>query len=345
VLLAELSNLSGVSGDEARVRRAIIEQLQGQPLDIAVDRIGNLLVRREGPRDGPRVMLAAHMDEVGLMVMAVENSGHLKFKAVGGIDARVLVAKRVFVGPRGVPGVIGAKAVHLQKPGERKKPYEEDQLYIDIGAGSREEAEKHVNPGDYVSFDAACVPLGEGRLRGKAFDDRAGCAVLLELLLDRECPAFDAAFTVQEEVGGRGAIVAAYSLQPARALVLEGTAAADTPGIDPDQSSTILGNGPAISIMDRSVIVDRGMMKELIEAAGSAGVPWQFRRFTGGGTDAGPISLAREGVKAAVVSVPCRYIHSPHSVLQESDLHATTALVKEWLIRSQNVEYRIKNTE
>lgn len=331
MFLETLSNLPGVSGDEGRVRRAISEMLQDQPLQLKTDSIGNLFVRKGDLAKGPRVMLSAHMDEVGLMVMAVEKSGHLKFRPVGTIDERVLAAKQVRVGPEGIPGVIGAKAVHLQKPGERQKPYEADQLTIDIGARSKEEAERYVQVGDYVSFDSSFIPLGEGYFRGKAFDDRAGCAVLLELLMDRDVPPFDAVFTVQEEVGSRGALVAAYHLQPQRALVLEGTVAADTPGTDHEQSSTVLGDGPAISIMDRSVIVDREMLRELIHTAETANIPYQFRRFTGGGTDAGAIALTREGVKAALVSVPCRYIHSPYSVLKESDFHGTVALVRSWL--------------
>lgn len=331
MFLAQLADLPGVSGDEGAVRRAIIDILKDHPVQVTTDSLGNVLVRKEGRGARSGVMLAAHMDEVGLMVVSIEKSGHLKFKPVGGIDSRVLVAKAVKIGPQGIPGVIGVKAIHLQKEDERKKPFEVDQLYIDIGARDKEEAEKHVKVGAYVSFDASCLPFGDGCLRGKAFDDRAGCAVLLELLLDRDGPGFDAAFTVQEEVGLRGALVAAYALKPQRALALEGTAAADTPGTDREKSSTVLGAGPAVSVMDRSVIVDREILEQLIKAAENSGLPFQFRRFTGGGTDAGAIALTREGVKAGVVAVPCRYIHSPLSVLKESDLTGAVHLVRAWL--------------
>jgi endoglucanase len=334
VLLAELANLPGVSGGEKRVRQAIVEALAGCPVEMRTDNIGNLLVRK-GPRRSPHVMLAAHMDEVGLMVVAIEKSGHLKFKPVGGIDSRVLAAKRVRVGAAAVPGVIGAKAVHLQKDDDRKKPYEIEDLFIDIGAAGKEEAEALVKIGDYATFDTAATPIGSGFWRGKAFDDRAGCAVLLQLLRDPELTGFSAVFTVQEEIGSRGAITASYALQPDRALIIETTAAADTPGTGEDFSSTVLGAGPALSVMDRSVIVDREMLTELIATAREAGLPFQFRRFTGGGTDAGAVALAGEGVKTAVVSTPCRYIHSPHSILKESDLQATAALVKAWLLRGE----------
>ncbi len=332
MLLEKLSNLPGVSGNEKAVREAIIEQLQGHALEWQTDTLGNLLVRKKGSGSGSRrVMLAAHMDEVGLMVTSIEKSGHLKFRPVGGIDSRVLVSKRVRVGDDRIPGVIGSKAIHLQKPEERLKPFELDQLYIDIGARNKDEAEKHVQIGTYVSFDTACTPFGDGCLRGKAFDDRAGCAVLLELLLEKGGPAFDAAFTVQEEVGLRGARVASYTLQPQYALAVEATAAADTPDTEKERSATMLGSGPAISFMDRSIIVNREIFRGLIEAGEKAKIPFQFRRFTGGGTDAGAIALSREGVKAGVVAVPCRYIHSPCSVLKKSDLQHTVSLVRAWL--------------
>ena len=234
--------------------------------------------------------------------------------------------KRVRVGREGIPGVIGVKAIHLQKPDERKKPFKEDQLYIDIGAKNKEEAEKHVSIGSYAAFDTECLSFGEGCFRGKAFDDRAGCAVLLELLRGKNS-LFDAAFTVQEEVGLRGAGVASYTLAPSSPRG-GGDHRADT---KKEQSAAVLGKGPALSFMDRTLIVDRGILQSLIEAGERTQVPFQFRRATAGGTDAGAIALSREGVKAGVVAVPCRYIHSPCSVLKESDLQDTVSLVRAWL--------------
>lgn len=332
MLLARLSDLPGVSGDEGAVRRAIVDELQGLPLEWRTDTMGNLLVQKNGGSPpSRRVMLAAHMDEVGLMIVSIEKSGHLRFKPVGGIDSRVLVSKRVRVGPEAIPGVIGAKAIHLQKRDERKKPLEMDQLYIDIGAKDREEAEEHLSIGAYASFDTECISFGEGCRRGKAFDDRAGCAVLLELLREKNGLSFDAAFTVQEEVGRRGARIASYTLQPRLALAVEATAAADTPDTEGGLSATVLGAGPAISFMDRTLIADRGLLQDLIRSAEQGGIPYQLRRNTAGGTDAGAIALSREGVRAGVVAVPCRYIHSPCGVLQETDLQHTISLVRVWL--------------
>lgn len=334
-MLAELSDLRGVSGDEGIVRRLLVEKLDQFQSKTAVDTMGNLLVRKGSKSINPRIMLSAHMDEVGLMVMSIHDSGLLKFKPVGGIDRRVLVAKRVRIGAEGLPGVIGSKPVHLQKEGEQKKPFDEEKLFIDAGFKNRSEAEKNVQIGDYVTFDSSCVELGDGFYRGKAFDDRAGCQILLELLLENNGLVFDAAFTVQEEVGARGAAVAAYTLQPQVALAVETTAAADTPETEKESISTALGAGPAISFMDRTIMVSRDMREGLVEAAETAGVPYQFRRFTGAGTEAGIIALTRDGIKTGVVAVPCRYIHSPHSILQEKDIRATVNLIRAWLERRQ----------
>lgn len=334
-MLAELADLHGVSGNENEVRKYLLKKLSGFDGETAVDTMGNLLVRKGQTKNRPEVMLSAHMDEVGLMIMAIQKNGMLKFKTVGSVDSRVLVAKRVRIGCEGVPAVIGAKPIHLQKEGEQKKPYDEDGLYLDAGFTKSEEAENQVKPGDYVSFDSYFTPLGDGFCRGKALDNRAGCFILLELLLENNGFVFDAAFTVQEEVGMRGAAVAAYTLKPQAALVLETTAASDTPETEKEASSTVLGAGPAISLMDRSVMVSKKMREELVKAAEKAGVPYQYRSFTGAGTDAGSISLSREGVQTAVISVPCRYIHSPCSILQESDLKETISLTRAWLEKRQ----------
>jgi tetrahedral aminopeptidase len=329
-VLAELSNLRAVSGNEDSVRRFILDKLADARVDTTVDTMGNLLVRK-GKSDDRPIMLSAHMDEVGFMVITIEKNGLLKFKPVGGIDSRVLVGKRVRIGKEGLPGVIGVKPVHLQKKNEQENPFKADSLYIDAGFINGDEAGKSVTVGDYASFDAECVAFGDGFYRGKAFDDRAGCLILLKLLLEENDLTFTAAFTVQEEVGTRGAAVAAYTLNPRIAMVVEATAAGDTPETEEEASGTILGAGPAISLMDRTIIVSRKLRDEIAAVAEKASLPYQYRRFTGAGTEGGAIALSREGVETAVVSIPCRYIHSPHSVLKESDLKAAFSLVRGWL--------------
>jgi len=331
MILRELSEIPGVSGDEARVRARIWEAVRDRVDGGRVDPMGNLITWKGANRPGPKVMLAAHMDEVGLMVTRIGDDGLLRFRKVGGIDDRVLAAKAVRVGPDGVPGVIGLRPIHLLKDDEAKKPVSEQDLVIDIGAASKEEAERVVRPGAYVSFATSFGELGDGLVKGKAFDDRVGCALLVELLaLDFPFPLFGV-FTVQEEIGLRGARVAAYEVAPDLALVLEGTSCADIPGTEPHGQSTVLGGGPAITVMDAHHIPARPLVEGLVAAASERGIPWQWRRTAFGGTDAGSIHLTRSGVPAATVSVPCRYIHSPCAVMSLQDFDNTRRLVAGFL--------------
>ncbi len=330
LLLEKLVSASGVSGNEDEVRSLLKSELEKKDTGYRVDTLGNILVEnpeveQQGP---PRLLLAAHMDEVGLMVTSIEDGGFLRFDKVGGIDDRVLVSRKVLVGSKKTPGVIGSKAVHLQKPEERKKNLRAEDLYIDIGVKGKEEAKKYVQTGDYVSFYSPLQELGHSCYKGKAFDDRAGCAILWELLNEGRLPPFHAAFTVQEEVGLRGALVVGNALDLDMALIVETTSASDVPGSKEHEQVSRLGAGPVLSIMDASVVVDKGMLDTLIRVAEENEIPYQFRGFNGGGTDAGALSLSRAGVKTAVVSVPARYIHSPCSIINREDLHYTRKLVE-----------------
>jgi endoglucanase len=275
------------------------------------------------------------MDEIGLMIVHAEKDGSLRFRPVGGIDPRVLLAKKVLIGDNKVPGVIGMKPIHLLEPRERQQVVKHKDLSIDIGASSKEEAEKLVKIGDYAMFDISFSELG-GELRavkGKAFDDRAGCAVLVELL--RETYTFDlhAAFTVQEEVGLRGARVAGYSIAPDVAFALEGTICDDLPKKRDVSSTTRLGAGPAITVMDRTVISDRRLVELLVDTAEENDIPYQFKQPGKGGTDAGAVHLTREGVPSVVLSVPARYIHSPTCLLSLNDFDNTVRLMQATLAR------------
>ncbi|MEW6308454.1 MAG: M42 family metallopeptidase [Bacillota bacterium] len=329
MLLKQLSEASGVSGNEGEVRDLIRAELQGKVTDVFTDTTGNLIARKGSGR--PVVMLAAHMDEIGLLVNQIEKSGLIRFVKVGGIDDRVLPSKTVLVGKDKVPGVIGSKAIHLQEPKERETPFKWDQLYIDIGAKSKEEAEKRVKVGDYASFNTSFAEFGDGCCKGKAMDDRAGCQVLLDVLRENYPFTLYGAFTVQEEVGLRGAGVAAYRLEPDLALVLEGTICADIPGADPEYHATTLGGGPVISLMDAGTIHSRKIIDLLVQTAKRKQIPYQFRRAASGGNDAGRIHLTKAGVPSGAVSVPCRYIHSPVSVVKASDLANATKLVVAFL--------------
>lgn len=331
MLLKELSELNGISGREDEVRNFIRERIKDQVDEITVDAMGNLIALRGKGLEGPKVMLAAHMDEVGLMVLGIDGSGLLKVGAVGGIDHRILVSKPVLVGEKRVLGVIGAKPIHLQEKEERRKPIPLKALFVDIGAKDKGEAEKLVKVGDAVCFATEAGLFGDNKFKGKALDDRVGCAVLMNLLsLEPEFPVYYV-FTVQEEVGLRGAEVAAYGIKPDLGLVFEGTSAGDVPEFKEHQASTRVGAGPAITFMDRSVMVNKKIIDRLVETAKTAGIPYQFRQMTTGGTEAGAISLAQEGAPAGTLSVPCRYIHSPVSVMSMDDFHHTIKLAGEFL--------------
>ena len=334
--LKTLSELYGVSGNETRVRAYLRKEAEPYADDIAVDPVGNLYVHKRG--EGPRVMLAAHMDEVGMIVRDITESGTLLYDA-GGIDPRVVVSKRVAIGPNDVPGVIGAKAIHLQSPEERKRVLKHTDLYVDIGAKDRADAEKLVGRGDYISFTTKFSHFGDGLVRGKALDDRVGCAILLELLRGSyECDLW-AVFTVQEELGLRGATVTAARVQPDVALILEGTTANDMAETPSHRSVTTVGAGAAISFMDGRTIVPEKMVATLRGAAMREGIPWQMRKGTAGGTDAGAIHRSLAGVVCGGISVPCRYIHSPVSVASVADIEAAYRLAATFL--QQNLFHEV----
>ncbi len=340
MLIRDLVEADGVSGHEGAVREVLIKAISSSIDEYWVDTLGNLIAVKHGSGEGSavrRVMVCAHMDEVGLMVTHVERDGCVRFEPVGGIDPRVALAKAVRIGDEAIPGVIGVKPVHLLEAAERGRVLPFDQLSIDTGM-SGEELTRKITPGMYAAFATAFAQLDEGGLRtvkGKAFDDRAGCVALVEVLKERYPFDLYAAFTVQEEVGLRGARVAAYAVEPDVALVLEGTVCDDGPK-DKDTSPTSrLGAGPALTIADRSVICDRRLVKLLTAEAEAQGIPYQFKQPGVGGTDAGAVHLQREGIPTAVIAVPCRYIHSPVSIMSLNDLDNEVRLVRGALHRLQ----------
>jgi len=336
LLLRQLSEAFGVSGHEGPVRELILGAIQDHVDDHRVDALGNLIAKKRGDgQSSLKVMVAAHMDEVGLMIMHIEKDGWLRFQPVGGIDPRILVAKRVLIGDDRVPGVIGVTPVHLLDRKASSKALEIKDLAIDIGVSSRDEAENHVKLGDYASFDVAYEELG-GELRtakGKAFDDRAGCVALVRLLQQRYPFDFYGAFTVQEEIGARGARVAAHAIAPDVAFVLEGTICDDMPKKRDLSPTTSLGAGPAITLMDRTLIADRRLVRLLVDTAEETGIAHQFKQPGRGSTDAGIIHLSRQGVPSAVVSAPIRNLHSPVSVLSLNDLDGMVQLMQESMYR------------
>ena len=339
--MQKLSLAPGPPGMEDAVRKIVAAELEGHVHKIEVDAMGNLIAVREGSRP-VRVMLDAHMDEVALMVRNLRKDGFINFIPLGGVDPAVLLAQRVVVhGGRGpVPGVIGAKPRHVMTEEELKKRPEIKSLYIDVGATSDEELlSMGILPGSFVTFDAPFQARGD-LVIGKAFDDRIGCLVLLEVLksLPEDAPTVYAAFTVQEEQGLRGATVAAYRIDPDVAFALEGTIAADTPGVPEGEHVTRLGSGPALRVMDASMLTQRRVLEFMVDVAERVGVPYQLQLSPKSGTDAGRIHLTREGVPTGVVSVPVRYIHTPSSVARLSDIEKTITYVRELVASIRSAE-------
>lgn len=327
MLLRELTGLHGVSGDETRVADFIRKQAEGVADEIFTDALGNVIALKQGRRPGTRVMLSAHMDEVGFIITGYGEGGTLSFKTIGGMDERILPGKKVAVGDGCIPGVIGIKPVHLLQREEKSRAVKLKELYIDIGARSREEAEKTVGKGDYAAFLSDYVEFGNGLVKAKALDDRIGCWILLEAL--KNTYAFDvyACFTVQEEVGLRGAEVAAHRVKPEIAIVVEGTTCSDVPGVEKQDYSTVLGAGPAITFMDRTTYPDRNLAEFIFSTAEKRGIKAQFKQTVTGGNDAGKIQKSREGSRVAAISAPCRYIHSPASVASIEDIENLRKLV------------------
>ncbi len=326
--LKTLCSLQGASGREDAVRDYLIERI-GLHAEYEVDALGNLLVHKKGAqRAKKKVMLAAHMDEVALIITYITEDGYLKFSPVGGIDPRVLFGRSVFVGDQKLPGVIGAMPVHLLEKDDLKKIPDFEKLYIDIGASSADQAKEAVHLGDIAYFDSPFMPFGERRIKAKALDDRAGCAILLEMI-ESDLPFdLDFAFTVQEEVGLRGAGAAAFRLDPDYAIVVETTTAADIAGVQPHKRVCALGKGAVVSFMDKSTLYDRRLYDFAFSLAERKNIRCQTKTLVAGGNDAGAIHKSRGGVKTITVSVPCRYLHSPSCVIEEGDLYDTADLVR-----------------
>lgn len=327
-----LCALSGVSSFEDEVRAYIRDRVAPYADRIRVDAMGNLIVWKKGTKAaGEKLMLCAHMDEVGLMIRRITDDGYLKFDTVGGIDRRVLIGKRVFVGARRVPGVIGMKAYHLVSAEEEKKIPKLEEFYIDIGAKDQKTAEGQVSIGDFAVFDRDILEFGDGMLKAKAIDDRVGCAVMVKLLeeeLPMDCVF---AFTVQEEVGTRGAFGAAFSVTPEIALVLEGTTAADSPAMDDHKKVCAPGKGPVIPFMDGGTVYDRGLFELLRSLAEEKKIPWQTKHYISGGTDASAIQRTKDGVRVCAVSAAVRYLHAPSSVASVRDFEQIYVLAKAFI--------------
>jgi putative aminopeptidase FrvX len=329
--LEKLSNACGVTGRENQVRELMIKLLKPYADEIQVDKLENVIAIKKGKRKSPKIMLAAHMDEVGLMVKTITKDGFIQFAKMGGIDDRILPAQRVAVyTKKGIcQGIIGSKPPHIQKEDERKKIINYDDLFIDIGEESKEATlNMGVAIGDPIAFDIKYTNLGRDAVIGKAFDNRAGCVVMVEalkLLKQTECTVC-AVGTVQEEVGLRGAGAAAFGVDPDLALTLDVTIAGDVPGVREFDTSVKMGKGPALTISDSGLITSPKILRWLIDTAEEERIPVQLESGLLGSTDAARISITRQGIPCGNVSIATRYIHSPVGMLSLKDLENSAKL-------------------
>lgn len=320
--LIELSNLNGVSGHENDVREYIKSRISPLADTVRVDNLGSVIAFKKGKIGEKTVLITAHMDEVGLIVSSITDTGFLKFKPVGNIDTRNIVSKCVKVG-NDVDGILGMKAIHLQQRAEREKVVASKDLYIDIGAKDKADALKRVKLGDYVSFSTKAFRLGKN-ICGKALDGRSGCACLIELMKNEYDHDVYFIFTAQREVGMRGAMTAAHGIKADRALVIEGIESADMYGAKDREQTAKLGGGVCVDFMDKYAIPDRRMTERLYEFLNNAGIDVQKKQSAIGLTDAGGIQRSREGVATVCIAVPVRYSHTPTCVISENDLDAAT---------------------
>jgi len=318
--LEELCALPGISGREGPVRDWLIAHLPDDA-DYYIDPLGSLIVNK----NNAKVMLCAHMDEVGMIVTHITEDGLLKFAHVGGIERAAYLGRQVFVGKQRLPGVIGLASVHLLEGDDKTRLPKQESLYIDIGAETQEDAQRHVKLGDYATFAPELTRFGDGFIKAKAMDDRLGCLILLELL--HVHPEMCAVFSAREEIGG-AAGAAAFALDPQYAIVVETTTAADLPGIEGARRVCALGGGAVVPFMDRGTLYPFDLYELAMETAARHGVPAQPKTMVAGATDASGIHRARGGVPTLGLAAPCRNLHSPALVVKESDAQAVYALAE-----------------
>ncbi|WP_078546391.1 M42 family metallopeptidase [Litchfieldia alkalitelluris] len=340
-LLKSLTNLHGPCGYEQPVSHFIKDYIQELVDEVSIDPIGNVIASKKGNKPGPKIIVTAHMDEIGFIVKKIENNGLIRFEKLGGHDDRILLAQKVKLRTRSgeLLGVIGTMSAHFVKFDDASKVRKHQQLYIDIGAKSKQNAlDLGVQIGDPITWATELELLGNeqtGRVVGKGLDDRAGCAVVIELLNNFKNSDFAgevvALFTVQEEVGLRGAQVAARNVLADVAIAIDTTAVSDTPEETMDQS-LLLGEGTGIKIIDFSLIAHPTVKNNLVSLAEKKEIRYQYEVFPGIGTDGGAVSLSNKGIPTGVLSIPSRYAHSPVEVIDLEDLAATVDLLTSFVL-------------
>ncbi|MDD4772901.1 MAG: M42 family metallopeptidase [Eubacteriales bacterium] len=335
-LLRQLCGAFGPSGCEDNAAKIIIGNINGLCDDIKKDKLGNIIALYKGTGlSDKRIMICAHMDEVGFMVTHIDDDGYIHFCNVGGIDPRVICGRRVVFGDetKSIHGIVASKAIHQQSESERRETTPVDKMYVDIGAKNKEEAEEYVKPGDFGTFVSDFVLYGNKMMRAKALDNRFGCSVIIEVLRRLNetgyRPEFDlyCVFSTREEIGKAGAITAAYSVSPDIALVIEATAVADIADVPENAVVAKTGGGMVISLIDNGTIYDRELIDFAIKTGDKHNIKYQLKRYVSGSNDAAHIQKSKSGVRICALSAPCRYVHSPSNAVNTDDYFAAIDLV------------------
>lgn len=325
-MLKNLCLINSASGDEGAVRDFIINEIKNY-CEYKVDNLGSVIAFKKGSKKpNKKIMLCAHMDEVGFIITDITDDGYLKFSAVGGIDSKVILGRVIRVND--TLGVVGLKPVHLLGENEKENAPSTGELFIDIGAKNKEDALKYVHLGDYAYFESDYYEFGDGYIKSKALDDRIGCMLLIELM--KENLEFDTyfCFNVQEEVGLRGSMCTSFAVQPDVSVVLETTTAADLCGVTGGDRVCVLGDGPVVSFMDGRTIYDKELYNLAMTIAKDNSIRIQTKTAIAGGNDAGAIQTSGKGSRVMAISLACRYIHSGSSVVKKSDIDETRKFLK-----------------
>lgn len=326
--LKKLCQENGTSGNEKNIKNIIVKEISPYAKDVKVDNLGNIIVFKEGKkRPNTKLLIAAHMDEIGLICTFITENGYIGFDKIGGIEDKILPGLTVNIGKNNVPGVIGIKPIHLCDTLERKTPISSEDLLIDIGANSKKQALKYVEIGDHIFFKSE-FNVSHGKITAKALDDRAGCSILTQMI--KSDMAFDIyfAFTVQEEIGLRGARVACHNINPDAAIIVEATTACDIPEVSASSQICKINEGVVISFMDKRTIYDKEYYNLAIKSAAKNNIKYQIKQGVSGGNDAGAIQTSRNGVRTLALSLPCRYLHTPIGVISQEDYLSTKSLVE-----------------
>nr|WP_295969936.1 M42 family metallopeptidase [uncultured Bacillus sp.] len=340
-MLKELTDAKGIAGNEREPREVMKKYIAPYADEIIMDNLGSLIAKKTGNENGPKIVVTGHLDEIGFMITQIDSKGFLKFQTVGGWWNQVMLAQRVNIVTRkgDITGIIGSKPPHILSPEARKKPCEIKDMFIDIGASSKEEAEEWgIRPGDMVvpSFEFT-VMKNEKMLLAKAWDNRIGCAIAIEVLKalgDVNHPNIVYGIgAVQEEVGLRGSKTSTFKVQPDIGFAVDVGIAGDTPGVSEKEAMGKMGNGPQIVLYDASMVSHKGLRDLVTDTADELNIPYQFEVIPGGGTDAGSIHLTAKGVPALSIGIATRYIHSHGALLHRDDFENAVKLVVEVIKR------------